>query len=392
MITGDALARRLADLIPIGLGEDGTNRLAWTDEDAATARWFAAQAASLALEVHRDPAGNLWASPPGEGPWWGVGSHLDSVRDGGRYDGALGVAAAFEVAAHSRVPVAVVSFADEEGARWNTPTFGSRALVGRLDLDDVLARRDDDGVLLADAMRAAGVDPDGVGDAPSWLGRLRGFLELHIDQSTDVAAAGAPAGVVSGLASRLRLQVDLSGQADHAGTTPRADRRDALATAARLIVAGDDLAADVPEFVMTASRILVSPNALTTVPSHVRLWLDARAPAPADVDGWHERLETVARDLARRSGVAIDIAIASRSAGVEFDAGVRNALRASKGSVPEVMCFAGHDAGVIGERLPAGMVLVRNPRGVSHSPEEDVSLDDAAAGANMILTALERLA
>jgi N-carbamoyl-L-amino-acid hydrolase len=423
VISGDALARRLADLVPIGLGEAGTNRLAWTDEDAAAARWFESQAACAGLAVRRDPAGNLWACPPGDGPWWGVGSHLDSVRDGGRYDGALGVAAAFEVAAHSRVPVAVISFADEEGARWNTPTFGSRALVGRLDLDDVLARRDDDGVLLADAMRAAGVDPDGVGDAPAWLPRLRGFLELHIDQSTDVAAADVPAGVVSGLASRLRLQVDLSGQADHAGTTPRGERRDALATAARLIVAGDDLAADVPQMVMTASRILVSPNALTTVPAHVRLWLDARAPAPADVDGWRERLEQAARELGDRTGVAIDVAVASRSAGVEFDAGVREALRAaagarkgtdpaladadarkrtdpvlpdagvdaSKGSVPEVTCFAGHDAGVIGERLPAGMVLVRNPRGVSHSPEEDVSLDDAAVGANMILNALERL-
>ena len=393
MITGDALAARLADLVPIGLGEDGTNRLAWTDEDAAAARWFESQAASAGLEVRRDPAGNLWACPPGEGPWWGIGSHLDSVRDGGRYDGALGVAAAFEVAAQFPVPVAVVSFADEEGARWNTPTFGSRALVGRLDLGDVLTRRDDDGVLLADAMRAAGVDPDGVAGAPSWLARLRGFLELHIDQSTDVAAAGVPAGVVSGLASRLRLQVELRGQADHAGTTPRDKRHDALAVAARLIVAADDAAAAVPDFVMTASRILVSPNALTTVPSHVRLWLDARAPAPADVDGWRERLEAVARDLAERSGVEIEVEVASRSAGVTFDDGVRDALRAAgDAGIPEVTCFAGHDAGVVGERLPAGMVLVRNPSGVSHSPEEDVSLDDAAAGANMLVAALERLA
>jgi N-carbamoyl-L-amino-acid hydrolase len=150
---------------------------------------------------------------------------------------------------------------------------------------------------------------------------------------------------------------------------------------------------------MTASRILVSPNALTTVPSHVRLWIDARAPAPADVDGWRERLEGAARDLAERTGVRIDVAVASRSAGVTFDEGVRAALRsaanarygASKGSVPEVTCFAGHDAGVVAERLPAGMVLVRNPRGVSHSPEEDVSLDDAAVGAAIVLDALERL-
>ena len=187
------------------------NRLAWTPEDEATREWFTAQARGLGREVERDPAGNLWALPTGDGPWWAVGSHLDSVRDGGLYDGPLGVAAAFAVAARLEQPVAVVSFADEEGARFNTPTFGSRALVGRLDVDDVLARRDDDGVSLRDAMEAAGLDPDGLARAPEWLGRMRGMVELHIDQTRDLAAAGSPAGVVTALASRLRLQVDLSG-------------------------------------------------------------------------------------------------------------------------------------------------------------------------------------
>jgi N-carbamoyl-L-amino-acid hydrolase len=325
-----------------------------------------------------------------------VGSHLDSVRDGGRYDGALGVAAAFEIAARSAAPVAVVSFADEEGARFNTPTFGSRALVGRLDVEDVLARRDDDGVALADAMTAAGVDPSGLGDAPSRLERLHGFLELHIDQTTDLAAAGVPAGVVSGLASRLRLQVDVTGEADHAGTTPRGERRDALAAAARLIVAAEDLASATPDLVSTAARLLVEPNALTTVPAHVRLWLDARAPAPAAVDDWRKGLERAAAELASARGVAIELSVASRSAGVSFDESLRARLRAAAsarhGDVPELTCFAGHDAGVLAERIPAAMVFVRNASGISHSPHEEVSLDDAAAAANVLLDALEELA
>ena len=128
------------------------------------------------------PAGPVRPAPP---PWWGVGSHLDTVREGGRFDGALGVAAGFAVARRVDAPVAVISFADEEGARFNTPTFGSRALVGRLDVDGVARRADADGVALADAMRGFGVDPAGVAAAPEWLGRLRGFLELHIDQSRD---------------------------------------------------------------------------------------------------------------------------------------------------------------------------------------------------------------
>src|SRR5690242_17754755 len=152
VIDAGDLADRMAGLEPIGLGADGTTRLAWTPEDDATGAWFAAQAEALGLRVERDAAGNRWALPTGDGPWWAVGSHLDSVRSGGRFDGALGVVAAFAVAARCSKPVAVVSFADEEGARFNTPTFGSRALTGVLDVDDVLGRRDDDGVTLADAM------------------------------------------------------------------------------------------------------------------------------------------------------------------------------------------------------------------------------------------------
>ncbi len=386
------LAERLAGLEGIGVTATGVNRLAWTPEDEATREWFTAQARGLGREVERDPAGNLWALPTGEGPWWIVGSHLDSVRDGGLYDGPLGVAAAFAVAARLEQAVAVVSFADEEGARFNTPTFGSRALVGRLDAGEVLARHDDEGVSLRDAMEASGLDPDGLARAPEWLGRMLGMVELHIDQTRDLEAAGAPAGVVTALASRLRLQVDVRGRADHAGTTSRAERRDAMSAAARLIVGAEDLAAGTPDFVVTAARILVEPNALTTVPAHVRVWIDARAPEPAAVDGWRSQLEVAAASLAARTGVEIEVATASQSAGVSFDPAVRAALQEAAPGAPELVCFAGHDAGVIAERLPAGMVFVRNATGVSHSPEEHVELEDAATAATVMLHALERLA
>jgi N-carbamoyl-L-amino-acid hydrolase len=397
-IEASDLAERLRGLDGIGVGPGGeVNRLAWTPEDGATRAWFEEQAAALGHAVERDPAGNLWALPDAGGPWWAVGSHLDSVRGGGRFDGPLGVAAAFAVAARSEQPLAVVSFADEEGARFNTPTFGSRALVGRLDVDDVLARHDDDGVALRDAMASAGVEPDGMKRAPEWLGRMSGFVELHIDQTRDLTEAGAPAGVVKSLASRLRLQVDIEGRADHAGTTSRTERRDAMSAAARLIVAAEDLAADEPDFVVTAARILVEPNALTTVPASVQLWIDARAPQPAAVDAWRTRLEEAAGQIAARAGVEIVLTTASQSAGITFDQTVRDALHQAAAETfgapaPELVCFAGHDAGVIAERRPAGMVFVRNPTGVSHSPEEYVDLDDAAVAATILLHAVERLA
>jgi N-carbamoyl-L-amino-acid hydrolase len=326
--------------------------------------------------------------PATPGPWWATGSHLDSVRRGGRFDGALGVAAGFAVAERTGGRVAVIAFADEEGARFNTPTFGSRALVGRLDVADVLARVDDDGIRLADAMRAAGADPDGLAGAPSWLGRLRGFVELHIDQTQDLERLGAPAGAVRALAARMRLTLTFEGRADHAGTTRRAERRDALAAAARLVVAADELAEGDPDFVVTAARMLVEPNAFTTVPSGVRLWIDGRTPDAGRLAAWRSALAAAAAELAERTGVGIELATASHTDGVAF----APAVLAAMGDLPELLCFAGHDAGILAEALPAGMVFVRNATGVSHAPEEHVELEDAAVAAQAVLDVLERLA
>jgi N-carbamoyl-L-amino-acid hydrolase len=374
----------LGALATIGEGERGLTRLAWTPEVAKADEWFAAQAEALGLAVERDPAGNLWACPPVSPPWWGVGSHLDTVREGGAYDGALGVAAGFEVARRTEVPVAVLSFADEEGARYNTPTFGSRALSGKLD-PAVLDRVDPDGVRLADAMRGFGVDPAGVVGAPGWMARLKGFLELHIDQSREVWDLGVPVAAVTRLAARARVHVSFAGRADHAGTTTMGDRQDALAAAAQMIV----LATDVRHpSRATATRILALPNALSTVPARVDLWLDGRASWPGQLDEWLEdSVGAAAVRVHGTHGVGVDLAVESRSDGVAFDERVRAALGG-----PEVVCFAGHDAGMLAEHIPAGMLLVRNERGVSHAPEEEVALGDAEAGVEALVRALEALA
>jgi N-carbamoyl-L-amino-acid hydrolase len=439
VITEEALARRFDALGDIGVGPEGVRRLAWTEEDASTRTWFERQAADVGLRVERDPAGNLWACPEADPPWWAVGSHLDSVRGGGRFDGPLGVACGFEIASAADLPVAVLSFADEEGARFNTPTFGSKALAGRLDLPAVLERRDDDGVSLADAMRAGGVDPDGIAATPDWLERLVGFIEIHIDQTTELARAREPVGVVSALAARTRLQVRLTGRADHAGTTPRSERRDALSAAARLIVAAEDLSGsaapdggalggsaapaggalggsaapdggalsaagadssldgDHHELTVTASRIITRPNAPTTIAAEVRLWIDARAPRFDAIDAWRARLDSAVSELTERTGVEIDVAVASRSDPREFAPELRAALSRAAEDVlghapPELLCFAGHDAGVLAERVPAAMLCLRNATGISHSPEETVALADAAVAARVVARALEGLA
>jgi N-carbamoyl-L-amino-acid hydrolase len=394
MISASGLERRLAELDEVGSGPRGVTRLAWSEEDADCGAWFAQQAASIGRRATRDPAGNLWACPEVPPPWWAVGSHLDSVRKGGRYDGPLGVACGFEIAAVSAHPVAVISFADEEGARFNTPTFGSKALAGRLDLSRVLERRDEQGITLAEAMTAAGIPPEGLPAAPAWLDRLAGFIEIHIDQSTELAHAGRPVGVVSALASRLRLEAHLRGRADHAGATPPRDRRDALSAAAHLIVTGEELSQGRGGLKVTTARILAEPNAPTTIASRVRLWIDARAPEMTDVDAWRRALDHAAESLSARSGVEIELEAASRSIGRDFSPPLRHRLVEAGAALlgqapPEVVCFAGHDAGVVAERVPAGMLLVRNPSGVSHSPDERVDLEDAALAAQLVQRALK---
>jgi N-carbamoyl-L-amino-acid hydrolase len=401
MITAKGLAARMDTLADVGVRAEGVYRMAWSEEDAATRAWFEHQAAGAGLRTARDPAGNLWACPDASAPWWGIGSHLDSVRGGGRFDGPLGVACGFEIAAGVPLPVAVLSFADEEGARFNTPTFGSKALSGRLDLPAVLERRDDGDVVLRDAMRAAGVDPDGIGDAPPWLEKLRGFVEIHIDQTTELAGAGEPVGVVASLAARTRLEVRLTGRADHAGTTPRSERRDALSAAARLIVGAEDLAGadsslagDPAPLTVTVARIITKPNAPTTIAAEVRLWVDARAPSFAAIDAWRAGLDELVAELEARTGVEIEVAVASRSDPREFSPALRAALaRATEEVVgqvgPEIVCYAGHDAGVLAERVPAAMLFVRNATGISHSPVETVDLEDAAIAARVVARALE---
>ena len=379
-------------LADIGVGPEGVYRMAWTEEDAATRAWFEEQAADVGLRVARDPAGNLWACPEADAAV--VGGRLASGQRPRRRPvrrAARGGLRVRDRGSAARRPIAVLSFADEEGARFNTPTFGSKALAGRLDLPAVLERRDDDGVSLRDAMRAGGVDPDGIDQAPGVArARLAGFIEIHIDQTTELARAGEPVGVVSGLAARTRLEVRLTGRADHAGTTPRSERRDALSAAARLIVGAEDLAGahspldgDHGPLTVTASRIITKPNAPTTIAAEVRLWIDARAPGFAAIDAWRARLDALVRELEARTGVEIEIAVASRSDPREFAPELRAALTRATEDVlghapPELVCFAGHDAGVLAERVPAAMLFVRNPTGVSHSPEETVSLDDAA--------------
>ena len=373
----------------------GWTRLAWTEEDRRARAWFEAEAAARGLGVERDRAGNLWAWWPGQGgedgePVVAVGSHLDTVRGGGAYDGALGVVSGLLAVGElsrrevePRRPVAVVAFADEEGGRFGVPTFGSRVLAGALDPAELLARVDQDGTGMGEALAAAGVDPEGFGPDPARIGRLGAFVELHVEQGRGLVDLGRPVALGTGIWPHGRWRLTLTGEANHAGTTRLADRRDPMLGLAAAVLAARAAAAELGA-VATVGRVVVEPNSANSVPGRVSVWLDARAERDQTLDWLVAAFQAAVEEAAGRNGLAVELACESRSPAVQFDpdltARVDACLRANGLDPAALPTAAGHDAGSLAAAVPTAMLFVRNPTGTSHSPTETAELDDCLAG------------
>jgi N-carbamoyl-L-amino-acid hydrolase len=280
----------LSDLAELGRSREsgGYRRYAWTDVDARLFEWFADQAQRRGLDLVVDRAGNQWA-------WWGdpdlapgagivTGSHLDSVPDGGALDGPLGVVSAFaaldvlRAGGHRpRRPLGIVAFRDEEGARFGVACIGSRVLTGSLSAGHALALRDRDGVTLSEAMRRHGHRPEQVGADPETLRRVGTFVELHVEQGRALAELGRPVAVGTEILGHGRWRLDLTGQANHAGTTRLEDRRDPMLALAEVIHAARASAA-AHDCVATVGKVEVHPNGVNAIPSSVSAWLDVRGP------------------------------------------------------------------------------------------------------------------
>jgi N-carbamoyl-L-amino-acid hydrolase len=380
-----------------GVGRDrktgGYRRFAWTSTDADLREWFAAQAARRGLDLTIDRCGNQWA-------WWGdpdaqpgvvTGSHLDSVPDGGAFDGPLGVVSAFAAVDALRDkgflptrPLGVVNFADEEGARFGIACAGSRLLTGALPAQRALALRDADGVTLAEALTAAGRSTD-IGPDPETLGRVGAFVELHVEQGRGLSELDAPVAVASAIWPHGRFRADLPGEANHAGTTRLADRRDPTLEYARLVLAARE-SAERHGIVATCGKVLVRPNGINAIPSHVTAWVDARG---RHADAVRAAVAELGSRTADSGG---SFAEESWTDGTAFDEALRKRLAAALDDPPELDTGAGHDAGILATHgIPAGMLFVRNPTGVSHSPAEFAERDDCLAGVDALTRALESL-
>lgn len=408
----------LAEIEPIGRdgATGGYNRFAFTKDDAALGEWFAAACAARGFEVTTDRCGNQWAwdrDPDaaiarGERPVV-VGSHLDSVPNGGAFDGPLGVASAFAAVDRLRAagtalaaPLGIVRFVDEEGARFGLACSGSRLLTGTSSPEKVLALRDAAGVTYGEALGGvggSGVDVRHVGRDDDVLRRIGVFVELHVEQGRTLASPrfeglgrGAAVAVASAIKAHGRWRVDLRGRADHAGATLMADRNDPMLALARLIPAVREavLRHDAAllgrtgrtvDTVGTVGKVVVTPNAVNAIPSLVQAWLDVRS-----FD------EDVVRAVVDELGATFPVVEESRSPTIAFDADLAERLSRLLGGAPVIPTGAGHDAGILSDAgIPAAMLFVRNPTGVSHSPAEAAQPQDCDEGVAALALVLSDL-
>ncbi|MGV9940305.1 allantoate amidohydrolase [Streptomyces sp. NPDC003401] len=395
------------DLRPIGRHPEsgGYRRHAWTAADADCRAWFREQAEARGLAHEADRNGNQWAwlGDPAAGDAVVTGSHLDSVPDGGAFDGPLGVVSAFAAldelrrrGARFTRPLALVNFGDEEGARFGLACVGSRLTAGHLTAEQAHRLTDGDGVTLPRAMEAAGYDPDAIGPDPERLARIGAFVELHVEQGRALDLSGDPIGIAAAIWPHGRWRFDFRGEANHAGTTRLTDRRDPMLPYAETVLAARGRAR-LAGAVATFGKISVEPNGVNAVPSLVRGWLDSRAADQETLDQVVAGVEEAARDHARAHGVDLDVVRESFTPVVEFDHALRDELARILGkdtglTVPVLGTGAGHDAGILSGSIPTAMLFVRNPTGVSHSPAEYAAEDDCVAGVRALADVLEGLA
>jgi allantoate deiminase len=396
------LGRYVTELGAIGEAPDGMYRFlydeAWQRARDTLLDWIR----DAGLEARVDAVGNVFGRLPGSGD--GVvltGSHVDTVPSGGKYDGALGVVgglAALAALRHVGTPTTtleVVSLCEEESSRFPANFFGTRAMLGLVAPDEPDRLRDSDGVTLAEAMRAAGLDPAAVATAERH--DLRAFLELHIEQGRVLADEGVDVGLVEVIPGIAWETITVRGRQDHAGATPMDLRKDALQAAAQM---AREITVAVEQegrpAVVTTGRWTVEPGQPSVVPGLARFSLDLRHPDLAVRDRLLDEVHRICTEVAARHGVEVDVVRDKDEEPATMDAGLLDVLRSSAeacgASWRRMPSGAGHDSQLMATRVPTAMVFVPSVEGRSHTPAEYTSPEDCVRGASVLATALHRLA
>ncbi|MGC2024060.1 MAG: allantoate amidohydrolase [Bradyrhizobium sp.] len=400
---GEEIVGRINRLAEISEAPDNLTRIFLTPELRAAADLIMTWMREAGMSAHLDAIGNVCGRYEGERlglPCLMLGSHYDTVRDAGRWDGPLGVLTAISCVADlnkrgRRFPFAieVVGFADEEGVRFASTLLGSRAVAGTFN-ERVLASKDSAGVSMREALVQFGLDPDDIGAAARTRGQLLAYVELHIEQGPVLEARGLPVGVVSAIAGATRLAARLTGMAGHAGTVPMALRQDALAGAAECIAAIEQLCrADEGGLVGTVGYIHAMPGATNVIPGKAHFTIDMRAPTDTHrnraVTEMVRQIEAIAKR--RKLELQLDVTHENRTVPCApwLKAQIAEAAAAEDYPVFELASGAGHDGMAMVDIADVAMVFVRCRGGISHHPDEHVEVADADAGARVLLRLIE---
>jgi N-carbamoyl-L-amino-acid hydrolase len=372
----------------------GYFRQPFTTAERECAAWFRAEATARDLRLEEDGIGNMVA-------YWGTGgdtvltgSHLDSVLDGGAFDGPLGIVSAFAAVDLLRERgfeptrrLGIAAFVEEEGSRFGIACLGSSLAVGARTVEEAGALTDRDGIRLADAWNAAGLD---AAQGSTLLDGVTCYVELHVEQGRDLVDRGEAIAVASQIWPHGRYRFDFRGEANHAGATRMTDRHDPMLTYAVTALAAEQ-AARASDERATFGRLAVEPNGTNAVPSHVTTWLDARGASDESLASLVESITTRATQRARQDGTTVRVTPESVSQAVAFAPDLATRLSAPH-HWPIIATQAGHDAGILSTAgIATAMLFVRNPTGVSHSPAEHAEMDDCLAGVRALADTLEEL-
>ena len=380
-----------------GTDKGGVTRLTLTEEDRQVRDWFVGECRALGCSVEVDGIGNIFATYPGEDmalPAIAVGSHLDTQPQGGRFDGILGVLAGVEIlrtlketSTRLRRPLTVVNWTNEEGSRFSPAMMGSGVFAGALSLDAAHALSDREGVTVGAALDAIGYRGRGTLEATA----LAAYVELHIEQGPLLEASATEIGVVTGIQGLRWFDVVITGTEAHAGSTPMAQRDDALVAAAEIVLAVRDIARENPPGVGTVGFVEVGPNSRNVVPGSVRLQIDMRHPSEAGLD----RMETALQDAVRKAGANAELKCVWSKAPVVFDPSIVDAVRHSADalsySATDVISGAGHDAAHIATITPTAMIFVPSKDGLSHNEAEYTAPEECARGAEVLFQTILEL-
>ncbi|AKG04786.1 allantoate amidohydrolase [Salimicrobium jeotgali] len=405
-VSGQRVATRLHKLSEIGrTGDGGSFRLGFSGEEQEAKKLLKSWMREAGLTVSEDEAGNVFGRMRGRNEPSSVlmsGSHLDSVPNGGHFDGPVGVISSLEIVeawnASGFLPdfdYEVVVFSDEEGSRFQSGLTGSRAMTGKVDMDIQKGLKDSEGAAFSEVIHEVGLSASTFAEAANHNKNIKEYVEIHIEQGKVLEKENLPVGIVSGIAGPCWLSVTFTGHAGHAGNTPMPDRRDPLVAAGAFVSSVPDMPGEVSESaVATVGKLEVRPNGANVIPGTVELIVDIRDIRKEDRNVLTDRIIEEAETLAKKHDVDVEYQQNFEVSPVPVPAETKEFLRSAVNDegirAVEIPSGAGHDALVIGHRYPVAMLFIRNKDGISHTPEEWAGLNDIVQGIHVLKTYLEK--